>query len=63
MDLTINDVISLTLKYVQGQMDHLNMTEKKLRQDIKQKEDKMEHNEAGPFDCRYFNTSGKDEKL
>ena len=36
MDLTIGGAI----KYVQGQMDHLNTTEKKLLQDIKQNKDK-----------------------
>jgi hypothetical protein len=36
MDLTIGGAI----KYVQGQMDYLNTTEKKLLQDIKQNKDK-----------------------
>lgn len=39
MDLTTNGVvITDAIRYVQGQMDHLNTTEKKLLQDIKQKE-------------------------
>jgi hemerythrin-like domain-containing protein len=43
MDLTTNDaVITDAIKYVQGQMDHLNKTEKALLQDIKQKEGKEE---------------------
>ena len=41
MDLTIGGAI----KYVQGQMDHLNKSEKALLQDIKQKEDKPEQYE------------------
>jgi hypothetical protein len=41
MDLTTNGVvITDAIKYVQGQMDHLNKSEKALLQDIKQKEDK-----------------------
>ena len=41
MDLTTNGVVVTdAIKYVQGQMDQLNSTEKKLLQDIKQKEDK-----------------------
>ena len=41
MDLTTGGIIVTdAIKYVQGQMDHLNTTEKKLLQDIKQKEDK-----------------------
>lgn len=36
MDLNIGGAI----KYVQGQMDHWNTTEKKLLQDIKQNKDK-----------------------
>jgi hypothetical protein len=42
MDLTTNGVVLQTdaIKYVQGQMDHLNKREKGLLQDIKQKEDK-----------------------
>ena len=44
MDLTTGGVIVTdAIKYIQGQMAHLNTTEKKLLQDIKQKEDK-EHN-------------------
>jgi hypothetical protein len=44
MDLTTNGVVLQTdaIKYVQGQMDHLNKREKGLLQDIKQKEDKEE---------------------
>ena len=39
MDLTTGGVIVTdAIKYIQGQMDHLNTTEKKLLQDIKQKE-------------------------
>ena len=39
MDLTTGGIIVTdAIKYVQGQMDHLNTTEKKLLQDIKQKE-------------------------
>ena len=39
MDLTTNGVvITDAIRYVQGQLDHLNTTEKKLLQDIKQKE-------------------------
>jgi uncharacterized membrane protein affecting hemolysin expression len=33
-------ILTDPIKYVQGQMDHLNTTEKKLLQDIKQKKDK-----------------------
>src|SRR5919106_2443589 len=41
MNLTTNGVvIKDAVKYVQGQMDHLNRTEKALLQDIKQKEAK-----------------------
>ena len=41
MDLTTNGVvITDAIKYVQGQMDHLNKSEKALLQDIKQKEAK-----------------------
>ena len=41
MDLTTNGiVVTDAIKYVQGQMDHLNKSEKALPQDIKQKEDK-----------------------
>jgi hypothetical protein len=40
MDLTTNGVvITDAIKHVQGQMDHLNKSEKALLQDIKQKED------------------------
>ena len=43
MDLTTNGVVVTdAIKYVQGQMDHLNKSEKALLQDIKQKEDKTE---------------------
>jgi hypothetical protein len=43
MDLTTNGVvITDAIKYVQGQMDHLNKTEKALRQDIKQQKEKEE---------------------
>jgi hypothetical protein len=39
MDLTTGGVIVTdAIKYVQGRMDHLNTTEKKLLQDIKQKD-------------------------
>ena len=39
MDLTTGGVIVTdAIKYVQGRMDHLNATEKKLLQDIKQKD-------------------------
>jgi hypothetical protein len=39
MDLTTNGVVVTdAIKYVQGQMDHLNTTEKKLLLDVKQKE-------------------------
>jgi hemerythrin-like domain-containing protein len=41
MDLTTNGVVVTdAIKYVQGQMDHLNKSEKSLLQDIEQKEDK-----------------------
>ena len=41
MDLTTGGVIVTdAIKYVQGRMDHLNTTEKKLLQDVKQKMDK-----------------------
>lgn len=40
MELTTNGVvITDAIKYVQGQMDDLNKTEKALLQDIKQKEE------------------------
>lgn len=43
MDLTTNGVvITDAIRYVQGQMDHLNTTEKKLLQDLKQKEEEGE---------------------
>ena len=39
MELTTNGVVVTdAIKYVQGQMDHLNKSEKALLQDIKQKE-------------------------
>jgi hypothetical protein len=39
MDLTTGGVIVTdAIKYVQGRMDHLNTTEKKLLQDVKQKD-------------------------
>jgi hemerythrin-like domain-containing protein len=39
MDLTTNGVVVTdAIKYVQGQMDHLNKSEKSLLRDIKQKE-------------------------
>jgi hypothetical protein len=42
-DLTTNGVvITDAMKYVQGQMDHLNTTEKKLLKDIKPKEGEAE---------------------
>ena len=45
MDLTTNGVVvTEAIKYVQGKMDHLNATEKKLLQDIKDKG--MEDTEA-----------------
>ena len=46
MDLTTNGVVVTdAIKYVQGQMNHLNKTEKALLQDIKQNEDKPEQEE------------------
>ena len=46
MDLTTNGVVVTdAIKYVQGQMDHLNKTETGLLQDIKQKEDKPDQGE------------------
>jgi hemerythrin-like domain-containing protein len=46
IDLTANGVIVTdAIRYVQGQMDHLNKTEKALLQDIKQKEGKEEQQE------------------
>ena len=43
MELTTNGVvISDAIRYVQGQMDHLNKSEKALLQDIKQKEGEEE---------------------
>ena len=46
MDLTTNGVVVTdAIKYVQGQMDHLNKSEKALLQDIKQKEGKEEPSE------------------
>jgi hypothetical protein len=51
MDLTIGGAI----KYVQGQMDRLNTTEKKLLQDIKQnKDEKAEQQEE---DIEYQKTN------
>lgn len=42
MDLTTNGVvITEAIKYVQGQMDHLNKTEKALLQDIKEKKEEQ----------------------
>ena len=47
MDLTTNGlVITDAIKYVQGQMNHLNNSEKALLQDIKQKEDKPEEEDV-----------------
>jgi hemerythrin-like domain-containing protein len=49
MDLTTNGVVVTdAIKYVQGQMDHLNKTEKGLLQDIKkvrgnEKQEDIEH--------------------
>jgi hypothetical protein len=46
MDLTTNGVvITDAIKYVQGQMDHLNKSEKALPQDIQQKGDKPQQDE------------------
>ena len=46
MDLTTNGVVVTdAIKYVQGQMDHLNKSKKTLLQDIKQKKDKPEQGE------------------
>ena len=46
MDLTTDGVVVTdAIKYVQGQMEHLNKTEKGLLQDIKQKEDKPDQGE------------------
>ena len=46
MELTTNGVVVTdAIKYVQGQMDHLNKSEKALLQDIQQKEDKPEQEE------------------
>jgi hypothetical protein len=43
MDLTTGGVIVTdAIKYVQGRMDHLNTTEKKLLQDVKQKDGQVE---------------------
>ena len=43
MDLTTNGVvITDAIKYVQGQMDHLNKTEKALPQDIKENKQQEE---------------------
>jgi hypothetical protein len=43
MELTTNGVvITDAIKYVRGQMDHLNETEKALLQDIKEKEHKTD---------------------
>ena len=48
MDLTTNGVVVTdAIKYVQGQMDHLNKSEKALLQDIKQKEDETEQQQRG----------------
>ena len=48
LDLTTNGfVVSDAIKYVQGQMDHLNKSEKVLLQDIKEKnEEQPEGNTA-----------------
>ena len=46
MDLTTNGVvITDAIKYVQGQVDHLNNQEKKLLQDIQKKEDRDKENQ------------------
>ena len=48
MDLTTNGVvITDAIKYVQGQMKHLNKSEKALLQDIKQKEEKEAEQQQG----------------
>ena len=46
MDLTTNGVVVTdAIKYVQGQMDHLNKSEKALLQEIKQDKDKTKQQE------------------
>jgi hypothetical protein len=46
IELTTNGVvITDAIKYVQGQMDHLNKTEKVLLQDIQKKEDRDKENQ------------------
>jgi IS30 family transposase len=51
MDLTTNGVVVTdAIRYVQGQMDHLNKSEKALLQDIKQKEGKGEEQQEGDIE-------------
>jgi hypothetical protein len=46
MDLTTNGVVVTdAIKYIQGKLDHLNTTEKKLLQDIKEDRDKEKQEE------------------
>jgi len=46
MDLTTNGVvITDAIKYVQGQMEHLNKTEKAILKDIQKKEDREKENQ------------------
>jgi hypothetical protein len=48
MDLSTNGVVVTdAIKYVQGKMDHLNATEKKLLQDIKNKGEEAEAEDKG----------------
>ena len=48
MDLTTNGVvITDAIKYVQGQMDHLNKQEKEILQDIKQENETEEAEQEG----------------
>ena len=57
MDLTTNGVvITDAIKYVQGQIDHINKSEKALLQDIKQKEDK-EVNQQQEEDIEFQKTT------
>ncbi|MFZ0741206.1 MAG: hypothetical protein WAM54_06395 [Nitrososphaeraceae archaeon] len=57
MDLTTNGVVVTdAIKYVQGKMDHLNESEKKLLQDIKDKGIEMKYTKAEVEDTGEVNS-------
>ena len=59
MDLTTNGVvITDAVKYVQGKMDHLTKQEKRLLQDIKQKDSKANEEDGGITEEEKTNNGG-----